>query len=197
MSSLSMNQLPYLRGLRGLGQSSFGIDVEGITKRGHARLAAEQSAHYPEATTWVKPDTTTSNPGTATPGTSSPGTTTSNPGTTTSSSGTTTSSPGKSEVVESKSGTTKESAPEKGSGSAKAEVGKANSLAVDRSITNIRFGAWRKRSQRVSPLGVSWQFGLQPRGPRPLSKQPLSMGWAMVAFGVLFGGAALYVALKD
>lgn len=62
----------------------------------------------------------------------------------------------------------------------------------DYSTTSITYGAWAQRPQRVSPLGVSWQSPFQPR-QRAQIRQPLSMGWAMAAFGLMFGGVALFL----
>lgn len=59
------------------------------------------------------------------------------------------------------------------------------------------FGPFAERSQRVSPLGVSWRFPLAARGAERPGVTPISMGWAMAGLGILFGGAALYLAFKD
>lgn len=68
--------------------------------------------------------------------------------------------------------------------------------SADYSTTSLSFAAPAARARRVSPLAVSWQFPFAQRA-RSAPRRPVSMGWAMVAVGLVFGGVALYLVAKD
>lgn len=189
MASLSMDQLPHLRGLRGLGQTYSGQRAGESEEEFFARMRASQEAEHggrvrrqaSSLATRSVPASVSSQKGSSVQAVLTRQTSTSS----SSDLGVPRTARGRSRAQEVVDRQREQAAPIQ--------------QTVDRSSTTIYQPGISQRPRRVSPLSAPLPLSLQPTPPFAASEggRGLTVGWVAIGAVVLLGGAALYMALGE